>query len=66
MGVFLGVIVLLVSLSFVGLMMWSEWSRQTPVQPLAEAPAARKAAKTAKKAARPAAKKKPTAKKKKK
>jgi hypothetical protein len=65
-GVFIGVVVLLVCVGFVVLMMVSEWSEAPAAKPLAEnpAPAPSKAKKApAKKAA--ASKKKPAAKKKK-
>jgi len=60
-GVFIGVVVLLVCVGFVVLMMVSEWSEAPAAQPLAENPAAAPVKKApAKKAA---AKKKPAAKK---
>jgi hypothetical protein len=68
-GVFIGVVVLLVCIGFVVLMMVSEWSEGPTAAPLAEnaaAPAKKAARKAAKKPAkRPAAKPKPKPKKKK-
>lgn len=64
LGVILGVVVILISLSLVGLMMWSEWSQAPQAQPLAEAPAPVLEKKAAAKKKAPA-KKKPAAKKKK-
>lgn len=65
LGVILGVVVILISLSLVGLMMWSEWSQAPQAQPLAEAAAPVIEKKAAAKKKAPAAKKKPVAKKKK-
>lgn len=68
LGVILGVVVILISLSLVGLMMWSEWSQAPQAQPLAEAaaPVIEKKAAAKKSVAKKApAKKKPVAKKKK-
>ena len=63
-GVFIGVVVLLVCIGFVVLMMVSEWSESSVSTPLAEnpAPAAKKSAKKA--PAKKAAAKKPAKKKK--
>jgi len=69
-GVFIGVVVLLVCIGFVVLMMVTEWSSTPAAQPLAEkpapAPAKRAAGKSVKAAAKKAAPKKKSAPKKKK
>lgn len=66
MGVFIGVVVLLISIGFVVVMMVSEWSEQPGSAPLAENPAAAPAKKASKKAPakKKAAAKKPAKKKK--
>jgi hypothetical protein len=64
-GVFIGVVVLLVCIGFVVLMMVTEWSSTPPAQPLAEKAAPASAKRTVRKLAKPAAKKKSSPKKKK-
>jgi hypothetical protein len=65
-GVFIGVVVLLVCVGFVVLMMVSEWSEAPASQPLAENPAPAPSKSKKAPAKKAAAKKKPAAKKKKK
>jgi hypothetical protein len=64
-GVFIGVVVLLVCIGFVVLMMVTEWSSAPATVPLAEKSAAAPAKRSARKPAKPAAKKKSAPKKKK-